>query len=249
MPVRPVDWQTIHSRPLISIPDCWKHCGGFCCSNDHPDFQFRLMPKGGRGTVVLYLGDEYAWMKQNGHVICGEESGNTIPTMAFDYGGPRPLVLHHAPCAYLGRCDGVVTKPLLCRTYPFLPVLGIDGTIEDVLPASILDATFAMKEGRTLCPMEQRWRLEAALAADPGLAEALRHPVIIFHTRAVAAFVASYRERLASWDGFKTLSGVAFWQAWEMAYLGRRLVDRDAVAAGVKAAYTAIVTRYGDFLA
>jgi Fe-S-cluster containining protein len=249
MQIGPINWQTIHSQPLIAVPDCWKQCGGgFCCSNNHPDFQFRLMPKGGAGTVVIYLEDEYAWMRANGHVVCGEEHGAELPPMTFDFGGPAPLVLRHARCGYLGRCDGVVTKPLLCRSYPFIPVFDADGALEDVLTASIIDLTFQLKEKRRLCPLEDRQRLEATLAANPSLLEALRHPYIIFHTQAVLAFTTSYRERLQGWDKFARLSGPDFWQAWEMAYLGRQLVDREAVAAHLRRVHAELTARYGEFL-
>jgi hypothetical protein len=249
MPTGPVDWRTIHSRPLIAVPDCWKLCGdGFCCASSHPDLQFRLMPRGGAGTVVIYLNDEYAWMRANGHAVCGEETGDVLPPMAFDFGGPGPLILRHARCGYLGRCNGAVTKPLLCRSYPFIPVFDADGALEDVLPASIIDATFQIKEGRRLCPLEERNRLESALEADPDLSVALRHPYIILHTQAAAAFLASYRDRLSSWDGLRRLSGPAFWQAWEMAYLGRKLADRDAVAAHLRREYGRLAARHGDFL-
>jgi hypothetical protein len=249
MPIEPVDWQTIHSRPLIAVPDCWKLCGGgFCCSNSHPDFQFRLMPRGGAGTVIIYLEDEYDWMRANGHIVCGEESGAAVPAFEFDFGGPRPLVLRHARCGYLGHCAGVITKPLLCRAYPFMPVFGVDGELEDVLPASIIDATFQMKEGRRPCPIDDRKRIEAALENDAELSAALRHPYIVFHTQAAAAFMASYRERLLAWDGFERLSGLAFWQAWEMAYLARRFVDREVVATHLREVYGVLAARHGEFL-
>jgi hypothetical protein len=248
MRIGPVDWAVIHNRPLISVPDCWKLCGGgFCCSNNHPDFQFRLMPRGGAGTVVIYLQDEYRWLRANGHAICGEEDGAEITAFEFGFGGPWPLVLRHARCSYLGRCNGVITKPLLCRAYPFIPVFGVDGGLEDVLPASIIDATFQMKEGRRPCPIDDRRRIEAAVQNDRALGAALRHPYIILHTQAAAAFMASYRDRLQAWEAFQNLSGPAFWQAWELAYLAGRLVDRKAVAARVLAVYKALAAHYGDF--
>ena len=249
MPIGPVDWQSIHSRPLIAVPGCWQLCGGgVCCSSSQSDFLFRLIPKSSSGTVVVYLEDEYAWMRANGHVVCGEEDGAEAPPFEFDFGGRRPLVLRHMRCGYLGRCDGVITKPLLCRSYPFLPVFGLNGELENVLPASITDITLQMKEDRHPCPLNERKRLEAALAGDPVLHDALRHPYIVFHTQAAAAFLASYRERLLAWEYFHRLSGPEFWQAWEIAYLGRRLVDRDAVAARILGVYEALAARHGDFL-
>jgi hypothetical protein len=248
MPIGPVDWRTIHSRPLIAVPDCWKLCGGgFCCSGNHSDFRFRLMPQSGSGTVVIYLDDEYAWLRANGHIVCGEEADDVIPAFEFDFGGPYPLILHHARCSYLGRCVGAITKPLLCRAYPFLPVFGLDGQLEDVLPASIIDATLQMKDGHRPCPIDDRKRLEAALESDSILLAALQHPYIIFHTQAAAAFMASYREQLLSWEGLHCLSGPDFWQAWEMAYLGRRLANRDIVAARLLGIYEALAVRHGEF--
>ncbi len=249
---KPVDWETIHSRPLISVPDCWRGCGGgFCCSGDHPDFQFRLLPAQGKGTVVVYLEDEYRWFKERGETICGEEDGREIARFAFDFGGPAPLVIRHAPCGYHGRCGGKVAKPLLCRIYPFIPVLNGDGEAEETLPASIIDATFRLKTGEAPCPLHVDpgdRLLREALAGEPELAKALAHPLIALYTQAARAFLDSYRERLQAWTSFRELSGPAFWQAWELAYLGGRLADGGAVAARVRAAHDALAARHGAFL-
>jgi hypothetical protein len=251
MAYRPVDWQILHERPLIAVDDCWKRCDGFCCANSHPDFVFRLLPAGGKGTVVAYLEDEYAWMKASGRTVCGEEDGREIQPMVFDFGGPKPLVLRHAPCGHLGRCNDVCTKPLLCRTYPFLPVLGLDGAVAEVLPASIVDYTVRLKEGRDPCPLEAdpgARLLHDALAGDAQLAAALAHPRLILATQAAKAFTESYAERFAAWNAKAALTGQAFWQAWEMQYLGRRLVDREAVAAHLRETHAALVARYGEYL-
>ncbi|MBF0168941.1 MAG: hypothetical protein HQL45_15055 [Alphaproteobacteria bacterium] len=245
-----VDWATIHSRPLVSVPGCWRVCNGFCCANNHPDMRFRLIPGGGKGTTVIYLEDEYQWLKANGHVICGEEKGGEIQLLSFDFGGPRPIQFRTAPCALMGQCNDICTKPLLCRTYPFLPVFGCDGEIEELLPASILDATLTLKEGRDPCPLAKDQALFLkALESEPELSRALRHPYLILVSQAVKAFMTSYQSRLKAWDGFNSLSGTAFWQGWEMQYLGRRLVDREAVAAHLRHIHADLSKRFGDVLA
>jgi hypothetical protein len=104
-----------------------------------------------------------------------------------------------------------------------------------------------MKEGRRPCPIDDRKRIEAALQNDEALGAALRHPYIILHTQAAAAFMASYRSRLRASEAFQNLSGPAFWQAWELAYLAGRLVDRNAITAHVLAVYKALAAHYGGF--
>lgn len=251
MSIDPVDWATLHGHPLVAVADCWRRCNGLCCSNAHPDLQFRLLPPGGSGTVVAYLEDEYQWMKAAGHVICGEENGTEIQPFRFEFGGPCPLVFRHAPCRHLGRCPGACVKPLLCRSYPYIPVIGLEGTVEDLVPASIIDAAFRVKEGRAFCPLEDDPGpnpIHAALAADPLLAKALAHPRLILYTQAAGAFARSFSTRMRAFEGFAGLSGTAFWQAWEMAYLRRQLVDREAIAAHVLRVHDALAARFGDFL-
>jgi hypothetical protein len=246
-----MDWRAIHGRPLISVPDCWKGCGqGFCCSNSHPDLQFQFLPASGAGTVVLYLEEEYAWIKAQGRRACGDGDGREPAQFHFDFGGPGPLRLRHAPCTRRGDCADLV-KPLLCRTYPFLPVLGLDGRLEEVLPASIIDETLRLKTGVSPCPLQEDpgpALLRQALEREPELAAALAHPRLILYTRALRAFLESYRERLAAWAPFAQLEGPAFWKAWELAYLGGRLADREAVARAAREAYAALAARHGEFL-
>lgn len=247
--MQPPDWEAIRSARFLFEDGCWHTCGGgFCCSNGHPDFRFQLIPL--RGTTLLYMEDEYLHLAAHGAVPERAHHGMPPGRIELDFGGPRPLTLVQTPCRLLGLCDGVIDKPLLCRLYPFVPVLDAAGALEDLVPASIFDLTFALRGPPTPCTVAAkkaaylaRWR------AHPEALDLLRHPYVMLHLQAARHFQAVYAEGLAANAKLAGLEGPSFWSAWELQYLGGRLVDGDELRSRVRASYDALVVRFGEFLA
>ena len=90
--IKNVDWSAVHQEDFLYEDQCWTTCnGGFCCSNNHPDMAFQLIPT--NGTTLLYMESEYAHLKENGLVFENNEGGVQPHDLSFDFGGPRPIVL------------------------------------------------------------------------------------------------------------------------------------------------------------
>src|SRR5262245_6729515 len=112
--MRTPNWQEIAKSDFVLEDSCWKTCnGGFCCSNGHPDFKFRLLPT--QGTTIIYMGPEYDWVKIHGRVPKTQSGTEAAQLLQFDFGGPAPLRIYHVTCRLLGLCAGKVDKPLLCK--------------------------------------------------------------------------------------------------------------------------------------
>lgn len=245
---RPVPWAEIHGQRFLHEDQCWTTCnGGFCCSNNHPDFQFQLIPT--NGTTIIYLEEEYAWMSRHGTVPTQDSFGTVANTLSFDFGGPQPLSLIQLPCRLLGKCQGVIDKPLLCKIYPMFPVLGIDGQLEDICASSIFELTMALKKFPTPCTVVDkrkiyldRWR------ARPDILESLRHPYLILYFQAAKHFAGIYAEKLLASDKLRDLTGKEFWKTWELEYLLGELFDATQFATKVRDTYEQLVAHYGSFL-
>ncbi len=246
--VSPVDWRQVHEGRYVWEDQCWSTCnGGFCCSNNHPDFAFQLIPT--RGTTIVYMEQEYEYLKQQRQVP--ETQLNLAPPQAvsFDFGGPRPLRLLQTPCRLLGLCDGVIEKPLLCKLYPFLPILDADGELRDVLPASIFELTFDLIAVPTPCTVRakkelylSRWRQHAELLSP------LKHPYIVLFLQAANQFAKVYADGLRANETLRGREGRDFWIHWELEYLGGRLVDGERLRSMVAASYEQLTDRHGVFL-
>jgi hypothetical protein len=248
-PTEPVPWGMIHSEQFVFEDQCWTTCnGGFCCSNGHPDFQFQLIPT--HGTTIIYMEDEYEWLSRHGTVPGPDTTGEIINVISFDFGGPRPLAIVHVFCGLLGLCQGVINKPLLCKVYPMLPILGVDGELEDIYPSSIFELTMGLINSQSPCTVlvKRKHYLERWKNA-PALLDALRHPYVILYLQAAKHFADIYRMKLEANSKLRGLTGKEFWKHWELQYLRGQLVDPDLLAERIRNSYDALVARYGDFLA
>jgi hypothetical protein len=242
---RPVAWEKIHAETFLLEDQCWKTCnGGFCCSNNHPDFNFQLIPT--HGTTLLYMEEEYRWLAENRKVFDPRTLEGTPNQVSIDFGGPIPLSLVQMRCSLLGKCQGVIDKPLLCKLYPMLPILGIDGDLEDIAPASIFELTMLLEKMKTPCTVVdkkqhylQKWR------NAPEQLESLNHPYIILYLQAAKHFAAIYSEQLQANEALRGLSGKHFWGMWEIEYLMGSLMDGDLLAEKIRQTYEALLDRYG----
>lgn len=241
-------WSRIHSNTFVYEDRCWETCSGFCCANSHPDFTFRLI-LAHQGQTILYIGDEYDWFESRGQIPSSDPTDFRPTPITFDFGGPHPLELVPLPCKHLGLCDGQFEKPFLCKIYPFLPILGLDGTLEDVLPGTIFDLTFPVVETKSPCSLLakkdqylNRWR------TDPQLLDSLRHPFIILYSQAAGAFADIYTRKLTEDAKLKGLRGPDFWRVWELRYLGGYLFDKEEFRQRVYGIYAALAKTFGPFL-
>ena len=248
VPVGPVDWEKLHQQPFLYEDGCWTTCGGgFCCSNDHPDFSFNFIPM--QGTTIIYMEDEYRYLKSIGKVPELRVAGEAPMEFVVSLGDGKELKLLHTTCRLLGRCDGVFQKPLLCRLYPVLPVFDVAGTLEEVIPGSIFDLTFDLIASPTPCTVHGRsGEYLRQWTAKPELIDSLRHPYIMLYLRVAKIFSEAYRAGLSGNQRLTKLKGKSFWSRWELSYLTGKLADSQRITSEAATAYRELRTHYGEFL-
>ena len=96
---------------------CWTTCnGGFCCSNNHPDFDFDFMTT--NGTDIIYLPREYKWQHEKKKTFLNQMH---IRPSVFEFKLETFSVgFIYNRCTLLGLCKGVIDKPMLSSTHLFL---------------------------------------------------------------------------------------------------------------------------------
>jgi hypothetical protein len=202
-----------------------------------------------QGTTIIYLEEEYEWLRGHGTVPDPHTTGSVGNILSFEFGGPRPLSVVQMPCRLLGMCHGVIDKPLLCKVYPMLPILGTRGDLEDIYPASIFELTMSIHGVGTPCTVfaKRAHYLDLWKNAADRL-DALRHPYVILYLQAAKHFSDIYRMRFESNARLRSLTGKEFWKRWELQYLGGQFFDRDLFAERIRKSYDELVQHYGAFL-
>ncbi|PIR00642.1 MAG: hypothetical protein COV66_05670 [Nitrospinae bacterium CG11_big_fil_rev_8_21_14_0_20_45_15] len=246
MAMTPPDWSVIHKQEFTA-GSCWKDSSCYCCVNNHPDFSFQLLPS--NGTTLLYMEGEYDFLKKTGQVLEKTADGKPPQFFSFEFGGPKPLNIFHTPCYLAGLCEGVIQKPLLCKLYPFIPVLDTDGALETIVPASIYDITFDILGASSPCSVfDQQAEYFQRWSTLPAEIQSLQHPSIILYLQAIKFFVQSYEKKVKACKELQGLSGKKFWSKWELLYLGRKLVDTERLRIDVKKTYLDLEKKFGEFL-
>jgi hypothetical protein len=246
--IRPVPWETLREETFLFEDRCWLTCnGGFCCSNNHPDFQLQFIPT--QGTTILYMEDEYQWLAEHGKVGDPQATGSVANVLSIDFGGPRPLSLIHVPCRLLGMCQGVIDKPLLCKLSPMLPVLGVDGSLESITESGIFELTMRLRGVKSPCTVLDKRKLYWNKWKNaPEHLESLRHPYIILYLQAAKHFTEIYSKKLQACEALEGLTGKQFWSSWEIEYLLGNLIDQDQLADKIRQTYGELVAYHGSFL-
>ena len=228
------DYSALYAMNVVQEPQCWETCsGGFCCSNNFPDFNFNFMTQ--EGTDLLYLPREYWWAEQTRKTF-NNQQGRAPKAFKLDI-GEASIGLVYTRCSLLGRCDEVVDKPLLCQFYPFIPVYSYDGRLSGLETGSVYDVAFEAQGQQSPCPVREKthYMERFAEAEVAGLFDTYLH----FYLRCARILAGLMREGVRNNATLTRLRGKDFWNRWELLHLGGRLFDKDRLARECREEYDA----------
>lgn len=121
---KPTNWESIYSLNGIYEGECWKSgCDSFCCNYNRVGKNFKIIKK--INEVPLFPG-EYAYLKKNNKL----QEGSSIKIFSFSLnnGIKIPVILNWCPLN--GKCSNHKYRPVMCRFYPYFPVVDCEGKVE-----------------------------------------------------------------------------------------------------------------------
>jgi hypothetical protein len=124
-----MDFEKIYATDLVVVPECWKLCGdAHCCSFSRYKRNFRMLGFGYSQELLLFPGEFDFLTKKDLLSQFGEHQHRTIPVEFSSYRiALETLVSKRVGCA----CDHA-TRTTVCRLYPLLPIIDVDGTVRGV---------------------------------------------------------------------------------------------------------------------
>ncbi len=118
------DWEAVYSCTGIFEEGCWTSgCDAQCCHYEKVGKNFTLIKK--VNEIPLFPG-EYHYLKTHNKFQAG--STTKILTLTLTNGINIPVILNWCPLR--GRCSVHDDRPVMCRLYPYFPVIDNTGRIE-----------------------------------------------------------------------------------------------------------------------
>jgi Fe-S-cluster containining protein len=188
-----VDWQTVYKTEYVKAPECWKTCGGYCCKNFYGE-HFNILDKS--GVSLPLLEKEYQYYQSIGGV-----SNITEPAKkrTFKLTNGKSFSIYLLSCHCGGVCEPHGHRPLICRIYPYFPIVDAHGTILDFEYAALMDLFYRDPDKNHKCTLvrEQSIRIKRGLSIN--LKPLLRDPEVVFIFRCLKELVDRLKTKM---DGY-----------------------------------------------
>lgn len=235
---RGVDFAKIYATDLVYIPGCWQLCGnGNCCSFSRQKARFRLL--GGQPAQELpLLPGEYEYLQRCDLLKQFGDHHHRVVNYAFGSRTMRieTIVSRRPGCA----CDHA-TRTTVCRLYPFLPVLDLDGGLKGIERLGLFEVIEALEGQERICQVESMpdGEAEKFMAITRVIAS---DPRALFYVGAYQIAQNHVRSRLIELRGNREADYLSI---FEMALFRQRLVDHAALAVRLTSLAEGLEARHG----
>lgn len=185
-----IDWSEVYNKEFVNSPECWNTCGGYCCKNFYGE-HFNILDK--NGVILPLLESEYLYYQEVGGI-----SNINIPARkrTFKILNGKEFSIYLLSCNCGGLCNPHGHRPLICRIYPYFPVVDQYGTIFDFEFSALMDLFYKDPATSHKCTLvrEESVRIQNELRVS--LKPLLRDPEIVFIFRVLKLLVDRLKEKM-----------------------------------------------------
>lgn len=178
-----VIWQEVYNTEYVKAPECWKTCGGYCCKNFYGE-HFNILDKS--GVSLPLLEKEYEYYQSIGGI---KNITEPAKKRTFKLSNGKSFSIYLLSCNCGGVCEPHGHRPLICRIYPYFPVVDASGTVLDFEYAALMDLFYRDPDSDHKCTLvrEQSKRIKQELSIS--LKPLLRDPEVVFVFRCLKELV------------------------------------------------------------
>ena len=187
----PVNWDKIYNSEFIHAPNCWKSCGGYCCKNFYGD-QFKILDK--QGVALPLLEAEYEYYKSIGGI---KNITEPAKKRTFTLNNGKSFSIYILSCSCKGLCNPHNARPLVCRIYPYFPLVNASGDIEGFEYSALMDLFYRDPDKNHKCTLvreqAQKVKNELSINLQPLLAD----PQVVFIFMCLKELVSRLKTKMA----------------------------------------------------
>lgn len=230
----------LYASDLVYVPDCWKLCGdAHCCGFARHKARFKLLTAQPFQSLPMLPG-EYDYLQSRGWTEQFGEHERRVTEYAIDH---RVIRAEEVISRRSGCCCSHDARTVVCRLYPLLPVLDLDGHV-----VGIDDRFGSFEELESIDAMTPVCQIQSLPFSQTDVFFSMAHligsvPEWNFQLRAYRItrqhVFARVRER-------KATSTKSAFELFEAMYFMRQLFDHDSLRAELRALADQFEARYGD---
>lgn len=165
-------FDTLKNKEYVFFKECYKTCNGYCCNNFHAD-SFKMIDS--HNVILPMIEAEFLSMQKNG----GMDNVKDFYHKTFWLKCGVGLKLYFLKCGVKGLCSPHCNRPLVCKIYPYFPLVDEKGEFLGVREVAMLDL-FYKDDKNHPCTLVNTHKNELLKQFKSSTKELLKEPVMIF---------------------------------------------------------------------
>lgn len=235
-------WKKIYSTSFFDAPQCWTTCDGYCCKNFFGNY-FTIFNKD--SVVLPMFEDEYLYYESIGGI-------KNIPKATkhtFELNSKEKFSVYFTKCNAKGMCDPHCARPLICRIYPYFPIVNVKGEIIDFEYAAFMDLFYENKLNHP-CTLVREQSAQIKQQIQNSFQESLKeNPKLIFTFKLLELLALFVKNHFPiHLDKLSEEEKKTFFKNYEITMLKGTIWKKEEFKNKVLQTYIQIKNHYGNFL-
>lgn len=238
-----VDWKDIYDTQFVFFDDCWKTCDGYCCKNFFGGY-LNILDKD--SVVLPMLEDEFLYYQSIGGI---SNITDTPKKQTFTLKNGKEFTIYFLSCKCKGMCEPHSSRPIICKIYPYFPIVDYNGEILGYENCALMDIFYSDKH-KHKCTLVNTHNIQLSLQLDVSMKKLLKYPIFIFTFMVMKLFIDKLRDNMPHKIDLLDDNGKKkFFLKYEMNILSGKPWKRNSFADEIVDIYNKVASRYGaDFL-
>ncbi|AJC86778.1 hypothetical protein [Campylobacter sp. RM16704] len=124
-------FKNLHNIEFVFFKNCYTTCNGYCCKNFHStNFNFLNQEE----VIIPLLESEFQALNS-----IQKKSFLNFKEKIFTLQNGKKIKIYFLKCSSKGLCFPHYCRPLLCKIYPYFPIVDFEGNFLGVRECAFLD--------------------------------------------------------------------------------------------------------------
>jgi hypothetical protein len=236
-----INWNKIYNTNFFTANNCWTTCDGYCCKNFYGNY-FKIFNK--ENVVLPMFEDEYDYYKSIGGIKNIDQPDKHV----FRLMNNKEFSIYFAKCNQKGMCDPHCSRPLICRIYPYFPLVDLKGNVIGFEYAALLDL-FYENDAVHPCTLVREQNLIIKEQLKNSFKDVLENPKFIFMFKLLELISTTVKEAFPMYmNRLNEDEKIVFYKNYENTMLKGRLWKNEKFKKDATYIYEQIEEYYGEFL-
>ncbi|EGK8010485.1 hypothetical protein HW242_07050 [Campylobacter lari] len=164
-------FKKIQETEFIFFKECYTTCDGYCCKNFHAgNFKFLNQDD----VIIPLLEPEFQSINN-----FSDKTFLNFKEKIFTLDNKKKIKIYFLKCSSKGLCHPHCIRPLICKIYPYFPIVNFDGDFLGVRECAFLDL-FYKNEKNHPCTLVRQHKQQLVHDFKQSTEFLRRQPIMIF---------------------------------------------------------------------